>query len=439
MKKENRERIEAIKRAKQQISDSDDLKSVDAQPAQLADVQDMSRRSGKGIEVLDELEGVKDKEAYREWRRLKRLPILNEDMMVVCSDNSKVNLGWFPTYFENRISHLPISEREVLHQKRAVYQTTHMKANQAKVKAYGLSSVKKAQAAAQVKSKEVGFLKAKKAQILELFGKMFSTDEVHKVIVEQWKFPVALSEVIDFKRNNLAVIKEKQEIYKSNYSDLRLSNKRPRLEELTNLYNRLKDKIDVTNNREDIRAAMGIIAEIRKEVEGERLTINGKLDLSIEADINAHLQKEVFKEFSLQQIIIGRVASRWNVDSSRIIQGLANSYYARYNRFLGNEPEDIDWEEIEHPSTMGFDFEKIGRAYKEKETRQAAEKVALKLAEGKTQLRVAQGGLKEALMAKLAEKTGDVKRDKLRLEQTELTKAKLDALKAKGNLRDSKD
>lgn len=400
----------------------------------------IGKHKDRGLENIEgETEGIVDHEAYKEWRRLKRLPILNDLMEVKCSDGSTVNLAWFPTFFKRRTEHLPAEECETLAEKQTIYKKTHHLAMMAKNKAYGYQNVKRAQEASAAKNKEVGFLKSRKPQIIELFGKMFSIEEVHKIIVEEWDFPVSMKEVTEFKRNNLAVIQEKQEIHKASHSDLRLTTKRSRLEELTYLYNRLNDKIKITVNREDVRVMTSILVEIRREIEGEKITINGKFDINIEANINDHLQKEVFKEFSLTQIIIGKVASRMRVNAARIVQGLSNSYYARFNRFIGAEPEDIDWEEIEYPSQMGFDFEKIAQRYAEKEVVYARETAAIKKAEADSSVRVAQSGLKAALMAKLAEKTGDVKREKLLIDGAELTRKKEQLILDKVNLFKTKE
>jgi hypothetical protein len=432
MKKENLDKIRAAQRkaaeqnAKKRLGDDDAFDEIPA--GSKVKLQDMSRRKGIGSEDLDaEMVGVKDKEAYQKWRRMKNLPILNEGMIIPTSDGGSANMGWLPHYFEKRTLHLPQAEQDALNVKREIYNKIHLQAVFLKHKAYGTNPVKKAQERASGRAKELGFLKAKKAQLIELFGKMFSVDEIHKIIVEEWNFPIAKADIIDFKMNNLSVISEKQEIHKREHSDLRLVHKRSRLEELTYLYNRLNDKIKVTTNREDIRVMTSILVEIRREIEGEKVTINGKLDVNIEADINTHLQKEVFKEFSLVQIIMGRVASRMRTPVYRIIQGLQNSYYARYNRFLGNEPEDVDWEEIEHPSQMGFDFEKIAAQYREKEVRYANELTAHKAKEAEIQTRVASSGIKEMLMARIAEKTGDVKAQKLQVNVLELEKKKAEA------------
>ena len=399
----------------------------------LPNIQDMSKRTGNGVEDLDELEGVKDIPAYHQWRRLRALPILNEKSIIEASNGLKINLGWFPAYMAERIETLPPSEKQMILNKKDIYNKMHLLANKFKLKAYGTNPVKKAQERAAGRAKELGFLRMKKPQLIEMFGKMFSLDEVHKHIVEVWKFPLAMQDLVDFRKFNQAVITEKQEIHKREHSDLRLVHKRSRLEELTYLYNRLKDKTSTVPNREDFKAMTAILVEIRREIEGEKFTINGRLDVNIEADINVHLQKEVFKEFSLSQIILGRVASRMNVHSSRLIQGLSNSYYARYNRFLGNEPQDVDYEEIDYPSNYGYDFEKIKGSYRDKEVVYNRQKNDLKASEGETAVKVIRIGLKEALMEKLTNRTGDVKAAKMEVESAELDK-KLQASEAKKKL-----
>lgn len=382
--------------------------------------QEIGQRTGTGNFTPEELEGVIDQDAYRKWRRLMKLPILNDQRRVMASDNVEVDLGWLTHYFEARIDHLPPLEKNELLQKKSIYLGIHLTANKWKVKAYGMQPKSKS----NKKGKFPGFLKSKQGTLIELFGKMFTVEEVHKIIVEEWNFPVAINDVIEFKKTFIGVISEKVELHKKEYSDLRLVQKRSRLEELTDLYNRLKDKLKIAPHREDIKVLVQIVDSIRKEVEGEKLHISGGLDLKIESDIAAHLQKEVFKEFSLSQIIIGRVASRMGIDSSRIVQGLNNSYYSRYNRFLGNEPEDVEFEDVTYPSNMGYDFEAIKANYKESEATAKREKDALNISEAQSSIKVAKEGFKESLLRKLSEKAGEVKASRFKVQQTELTKSK---------------
>lgn len=437
-KDEQDKRNKVLNRAKQTLNlennDSKDSKETLKEAEHLENLQDMSKRTGSGNFTPEELEGVKDMDSYRKWRKLRKLPILNEHRKIKCTDGSTIDLAWFPAYLESRIKHLPPMEIQSIMKSKEIYQKMHLTANKFKLKAYGYQFQQKIRERKLNKSREIGFIKSKSADLIELFGRMFTIEEVHQVVVEEWKFPASYNDIVEFKKNNLAVIVEKQEIHKREYSDLRLVQKRSRLEELTHLYNKLRDKIKTTTNREDIKVMKDILTEVRKEVEGEKLVLSGGLDLNIEANINVHLQREVFKEFSLTQIIVGRVASRMNIASSRIIEGLQNSYYARFNRFLGNEPEDVDFEEMEYPSQAGYDFEKIAVKHREEVVLTKQKKQELRVEETKATLRVEQSNLKESLLAKIREKTGDVKRDKLKIGEEELKRLKsFDKNKLKDN------
>ena len=98
------------------------------------------------------------------------------------------------------------------------------------------------------------------------------------------------------------------------------------------------------------------LEQIRKEAEGDILTINGAIDVNIEAQIQEHIQEEIYKTINLKEIILGRVAARMNYDPSKLIAALHNSYYAKFVQISGEYDEDA---EITYPSSQAYDFTKI--------------------------------------------------------------------------------
>jgi hypothetical protein len=301
-------------------------------------------------------EGVVDKEAYQEFLKLSVNPILNNKKIVICTDGTEVNLAVFPHIITKLVEHLPVEEQNSILTKKSIYYKLQNKLTAVKRKAFG-----KPQGGANVKGSS-GLLSDRRTELVELFGRMFSIEETLKVVNKEWGIPVSKDTVKRFRTENREEIEKRIDIFKASYADIRLGVKRSRLEELVYLYSRQKDKYIDTNAREDYKLLLSTLDHIRKEAEGDRLTINGKVDVSYEANVHMHLREEVYKSLNLKEIILGRVAARMGISPIKLIYSLNNSFYNKFSNVLGtfNEEEALATDLV-YPSQMNYDFERIKR------------------------------------------------------------------------------
>lgn len=301
-------------------------------------------------------EGVVDKEAYKEYLKLSVNPILTTKKIHICSDYTEVNLALFPHLITKMIEHLPVEEQNNILTKKQIYYKLQNKLTAVKRKAFG-----KAQGGANAKGTN-SLLSDRRTELVELFGRMFNVDEILKIVNKEWGIPVSKDTVKRFRTDNKEEIEKRIEIFKASYSDIRLGVKRSRLEELVYLYGRQKDKYIESNAREDYKLLLSTLDHIRKEAEGDRLTINGKVDVSYEANVHMHLREEVYKSLNLKEIILGRVAARMGISPVKLIYSLNNSFYSKFSNVLGTFDEDAaNSTEVVYPSQMNYDFERIKR------------------------------------------------------------------------------
>ena len=302
----------------------------------------------KKLEIPD---GVTDKASYLKYLKYAKHPLLNEEKMQTCSDGTEINLASFPHIITKKIAHLPVKEQNELLEKKDEYASINNKATALKRKAFGDKMGRAAKG---------GVLVQRQAELIEYFGRMFTVEEMVKHINEEWGMPIKKQAVEKFRREHAVEIEKKIEMFKSSYSDIRLGVKRSRLEELVWLYGKAKDKYKDTLSREDYKMLLTTLEAIRKEAEGDRLTIDGKVDISYEAEVNMHLRDEVFKTLNLKEIIIARVAARMNVNPVKLIFSLNQSFYSAFSNVLGDFDEnEAQSTALTYPSQMNYNFEKI--------------------------------------------------------------------------------
>lgn len=307
-------------------------------------------------EDIDLPEGVKNKEVYYEWLKKSKNPILTTKKIYTCSDGTEINLAAFPHIIAKQMSHLPVKEQNKILTKKEIYFKVNNKATALKRKAFGLTQGRQ--------PKGAGILVSKKAELIEFFGRMFTVDEMLKHVNTEWGIPVKKQSIERFRRDYAVEIDKKIELFKASYSDIRLGIKRSRLEELVWLYGKQKDKYKDSLGREDYKLLLVTLESIRKEAEGDRLTIDGKVDVSYEANIQTHLREEVFKTLNIKEIILGRVAARMNISPVKLIYSLNQSFYKKFSNVLGDYDEEEGKEDSEYPSQMNYNFEKIERYHK---------------------------------------------------------------------------
>lgn len=299
------------------------------------------------------------------WKKyvLMRNSVILRRVKVVASDGSDINLLHFPDRFKQTIKHLNVAEQEEL---QALYtKRRQVQAACNRFKAFALGSFEAARAR---KAKEKAELRAQDEligiplaeDIKELLGKMFTPKEVVRIMAESRQIEISLDDVKDVLKKNIAEIEKRRDEFRNRINDVRLYSKRPRLEELSWMYSQMKMRYKALNSIDAYNALLRTLEQIRKESEGDQVTINGAIDINVEAEIKLHIEQTIYRAINLKEIILGRVAARMNWSLPKLVAGLHNSYYARF--MPDNEEYDPE-AEMTYPSSMNYDFAAIQHAH----------------------------------------------------------------------------
>lgn len=296
------------------------------------------------IEIPD---GVVDKKAYMKFIALSRNPII-KNYYVETSDGESINLRTAPQWIRKYIAHLTPVEQEEIMQKKQEWQRINMKMRAAESAAFGK------------KYGRVGRPKQDSLEhdIVEMLGKMFTIPEVVRIMGEDNEIIVSEDQVKSVMKRRLPEIERKREEYRNKVADVRLYSKRPRLEELAWMYSKMKMRYVAYNGIESYNAMLRTLEQLRKEAEGDQININGALDVNVNVEIQAHIQKEILKTINLKEIIIGRICARMGYDPKKLIASLHNSYYSKFVQISGDFDPNA---EIEYPSLINYDYNEIER------------------------------------------------------------------------------
>lgn len=309
----------------------------------------------KKIEIPEE---VVDQKAYIKYTVLMNNPIL-KNRIIDLSDGGEVNIGLLPHVFKKKIEHLPPKEQEVLLERKQDYMRLLQKKNIALAQAYGNAGRYGGR-----KNKDGELTYQKKAElaleqdIITLLGRMFSIQEVVKILVEDNGIAVSTEKVKQIMAKNLVTIERAREEFRNKVTDVRLYNKRPRLEELAWMYSKMKMRYIAMNSTDAYNAMLRTLEQIRKEAEGDILNINGAIDVNLSVELQAHIQKEIIKTINIKEIILGRIAARMNYDCKKLVAGLHNSYYNQFVQISGDFDPNA---EMQYPSLVNYDFAEIER------------------------------------------------------------------------------
>lgn len=296
----------------------------------------------------EEGEKVVDPVSYKTWKKLSQNPLIVKHSLHTCSDGIVIDLKRLNHHVKRDIAHLSKDEQTKILTKKSKITSLINKSNQLKRKAYG-------HAVGRRKTR-LDVFEDKKLELIELFGRMFSVDEVYEIVLKDWGLSCSIDSLTKFRKKNLEEISILIEEHKRSYSNVRLGIKRSRLDELTWLYHKHKQRYEETRNASDARMLRDVLEQIRKEVEGDSLTIDANVTVNMEQTINAHIQQELFRTIQLKEIILGRVAARApELSAVELIASLRRSYYARYSSFATVSPQRII--DTPYPSELSFDFE----------------------------------------------------------------------------------
>lgn len=344
---------------------------------------------------------IVDQEAYEELQKILVHPILTTKQHYTASDGVTYSLGQIHTMLLKKIEHLPQEEQtKMMKLKEVHYQIKAKKMNLLK-KAYGNFSTKP-------KNAITSPLEARKLEIIELFGRMFTIAEVQRVCIEKFKFKkLSKDELITFRAKHLDAITQKLEVFKREFTDLRLAIKKGRLEELVILYGDRKKIYEITKKADDHRLLLATLQQIKGEAEVDTLRIEGDFNVNIDAVIRNQAEQEILKTINIKEIVLARIAARANVPVKMFLGQIERSWYNRI--FTEETTEEAEFEEIKSPSAQTYDFDRIAQINAQRETTKQLEISNIEKSETLSDQMKDKGvSLKEAILLKIKEKQGEL-------------------------------
>lgn len=300
---------------------------------------------------------IVDSVAWKKYLVMKESATLKR-IHVLASDGTEINLLWFPRKLNETIKHLSTSEREEILELYSARRKAQITANRLLAVARG--SFDLARKRKQAEKAEHAALHLSDVSLVEdvkeLLGKMFTPREVVRILAESREIEVELSYVQDVLKRFINDIEKRRDEFRNRVQDVRLYSKRPRLEELSWMYTQMKTRYKSLRSNDAYNSMLRTLEQIRKEAEGDQIFVNGAIDVNVETEIRLHIQQTIYKSVNLKEIILGRVAARMNWSLPKLVAGLHNSYYAR---FMPTNDEYDPQAEMEYPSSMNYDFNRI--------------------------------------------------------------------------------
>lgn len=307
-------------------------------------------------------EGVIDQQQYLKYIALQKHSLLRNPVYVT-SEGEEISIKLLPHFLRRQIEHLPPKEQEIILELKSKYNQLQQRCNVAKAVAFGRIGRKKKETDEQLELQR----KAEQAlehDIITLLGRMFSINEVVKILAEDNGLVVTHAQIKDVLARNLVTVERKREEFRNKVTDVRLYNKRPRLEELAWMYSKMKMRYITMNSTDAYNAMLRTLEQLRKEAEGDILSIKGAVDVNLNVELQAHIQKEIIKTINIKEIILGRIAARMNYDTTKLIAGLHNSYYNQFVQISGDFDPNA---EMQYPSLINYDFADIERKNAERD------------------------------------------------------------------------
>ena len=299
-------------------------------------------------------EDVVNPKEYKKMIALQNNPKLH-NTIYISSEGDEINIAMLPHRLKKFIEHLSPQEQEEILAMKSEYNRLRAKISTAHSLAYGRAG----RYGGKKKEDVVKYqLSPFEEDIIELLGRMFTISEVVRIMGEDNGIIVNENDVKDVLKRHISEIESKREEFRNKVTDVRLYNKRPRLEELAWMYSKMKMRYVSLNSVDAYNCMLRTLEQIRKEAEGDIVTLNGAVDVNIEVTIQEHIQAEILKTINLKEIILGRVAARMNYDPAKLIAGLHNSYYAKFVDIGGDYDENA---EMKYPSASAYDFAEIER------------------------------------------------------------------------------
>ena len=255
-------------------------------------------------------------------------------------------------------------------------------------------------------------------EVLELFARHYSVDEIHKKLIIDWGIELPMAVLLRFHRKNKLEIEKLKADYEKDLGQIGISKKRSRLEELDYIYRRNMQaykRFEGTKMLPFQAEARAILEQARKEVEGNQI----KLDISGQIDITATIEsaknvEELYSDINFMNLLISRVAARQRVNPLLLQHQLLNSWYSEFTGIKRND--SIMDEEAKAPSSLILNWDSLKEKARKKEIEynRLKRKFGSKIEEAQI-VDESKPSLKEALLAKVKKKEKDLQEVKAKV------------------------
>lgn len=197
--------------------------------------------------------------------------------------------------------------------------------------------------------------------IIDLAGRFYKAEEIHRCLCEDFEVTsITINQVKNVIKDNITKIKNLQEEYQKDYSDVRLAYKRSRLEELQQMYTNRKSTYNKNGfNREDEKALLTLLESIKKEIQGD-LVVNANVNLQIEEKSNFFIEQEMLKTLNISMFVLARICGKMNVNPNLILSRLAHSRYAQFSGYAQSGlSSTAETDPIDYTSNITYNWGQI--------------------------------------------------------------------------------
>lgn len=192
----------------------------------------------------------------------------------------------------------------------------------------------------------------KKAELIEMFGRYMTNEEVRERLLEDG-YEVTNLELVKFVTVNKPAINKKKLEFVNSAKDHFLATDAGRMESLAMLHGKFlklfndlyNQPVKSTSLRAELKALStelrAIIEQARRELKGEevKLTIDGRIDVTASLQANRAIH-ELSRKIPLHLLPIYLVAAKTNTDPNFILSSLVNSFYKNFNGFGKIDPNN---------------------------------------------------------------------------------------------------
>jgi len=189
-----------------------------------------------------------------------------------------------------------------------------------------------------------------KEHVLNMFGRFMSVRDVDKYLKAQGT-PVQMDAIVHFRQIHEEKIKKLRTQFEleNGNGENRVATDIGRLSVLNELLSFWEnERENGANAKTSTDMIVKILEAARKEVKGEVLTVNGSLQIDINATIQAQKSiGDVFREVNIHSMLLAMVSVKRGLDPTHILAQLQASWYSKLNGF-----SPIQDMEIEHPSSI---------------------------------------------------------------------------------------